>query len=69
MELIEEGDDGEQVNEAYVLTPMNCPHHHKIFSSQPRSYRDLKMLNHFSHSELACPPTDQVRLASGFGGA
>jgi len=27
------------------------------------------MLGHFSHSELACPTTDQVRLASGFGEA
>ena len=27
------------------------------------------MLNHFSHSELACPTTDQVRLAAGFGEA
>ncbi|MEC8868487.1 MAG: threonine--tRNA ligase [Pseudomonadota bacterium] len=43
MELIEEGDDGEQVKEAYVLKPMNCPHHHKIFSSEPRSYRDLPL--------------------------
>ena len=25
------------------------------------------MLEHFSHSELACPTTDQVRLAPGFG--
>ncbi len=43
MELTEEGDDGEQVKEAYVLKPMNCPHHHKIFSSEPRSYRDLPL--------------------------
>jgi len=27
------------------------------------------MLNHFSHSELACPATNQVRLAAGFGQA
>jgi threonyl-tRNA synthetase len=25
----------------YLLKPMNCPHHIKIFSSEPRSYRDL----------------------------
>jgi len=25
----------------YLLKPMNCPHHIKIYSSQPRSYRDL----------------------------
>ena len=27
----------------YYLRPMNCPFHHKIFSSQPRSYRDLPL--------------------------
>ena len=27
------------------------------------------MLDHFSHSELACPTTDLVRLAAGFGEA
>ena len=27
------------------------------------------MLGYFSHSELACPTTDQVRLAAGFGDA
>lgn len=25
----------------YYLKAMNCPHHHKIFGSKPRSYRDL----------------------------
>jgi threonyl-tRNA synthetase len=25
----------------YYVKPMNCPMHHKIFGSQPRSYRDL----------------------------
>lgn len=25
----------------YYLKPMNCPHHHKIFGSVPRSYRDM----------------------------
>ena len=25
----------------YYVKPMNCPHHHKIFASSPRSYRDL----------------------------
>jgi threonyl-tRNA synthetase len=32
--------DGE---EEYYLKPMNCPHHHQIFASQLRSYRDLPM--------------------------
>jgi threonyl-tRNA synthetase len=25
----------------YYIKPMNCPFHHKIFASKPRSYRDL----------------------------
>jgi len=25
----------------YYLKPMNCPHHHMIYRSKPRSYRDL----------------------------
>lgn len=43
MELIEHTDSGEEVKEAYVLKPMNCPHHHKIFAAEPRSYRDLPL--------------------------
>lgn len=27
--------------ENYYLKPMNCPHHHKVFSSKPKSYKDL----------------------------
>src|SRR4030067_3109855 len=27
----------------YYIKPMNCPMHHKIFASQPRSYRDLPL--------------------------
>lgn len=27
--------------EGYMLKPMNCPHHIKVFDSQPHSYRDL----------------------------
>ncbi len=30
-----------QDGEAYLLKPMNCPHHHQIYSAKPRSYRDL----------------------------
>ncbi|MEK7597594.1 MAG: threonine--tRNA ligase [Patescibacteria group bacterium] len=33
------GIDGEE----YVLKPMNCPHHYMIYTSRPRSYRDLPM--------------------------
>jgi len=31
----------DQLIEGFMLKPMNCPHHIKIYSSQPRSYRDL----------------------------
>jgi threonyl-tRNA synthetase len=27
--------------ETYYLKAMNCPHHHKIYDAEPRSYRDL----------------------------
>ncbi len=27
----------------YYVKPMNCPHHHKIYSAEPRSYRDLPL--------------------------
>jgi len=27
----------------YLLKPMNCPHHIKIYASEPRSYRDLPL--------------------------
>ncbi|MEL6739433.1 MAG: threonine--tRNA ligase [Planctomycetota bacterium] len=27
--------------EGFMLKPMNCPHHIKVFASQPHSYRDL----------------------------
>ena len=44
MNITEEGDEGEaEVKESYVLKPMNCPHHHRIYASAPRSYRDLPM--------------------------
>ena len=40
-----EGEEGEsaRVKERYVLRPMNCPHHHRVFSARPRSYRDLPL--------------------------
>jgi threonyl-tRNA synthetase len=28
---------------SYYLKAMNCPHHHRIFAAQPRSYRDLPL--------------------------
>ncbi len=30
-------------DEEYMLKPMNCPHHHRIFSSERRSYRELPL--------------------------
>jgi threonyl-tRNA synthetase len=27
--------------EQYLLKPMNCPHHHVMYNSSPKSYRDL----------------------------
>jgi threonyl-tRNA synthetase len=41
MELKESGDD--QAGERYYLKAMNCPHHHRIFAAEPRSYRDLPL--------------------------
>ena len=29
--------------ESYYLKAMNCPHHHRIFAAEPRSYRDLPL--------------------------
>lgn len=31
----------EMDGEKYYLKAMNCPHHHKIFGAEPKSYRDL----------------------------
>jgi len=31
----------EMEGEKYYLKSMNCPHHHKIFAAEPKSYRDL----------------------------
>ncbi|OGH77237.1 MAG: threonine--tRNA ligase [Candidatus Magasanikbacteria bacterium RIFOXYC2_FULL_40_16] len=33
----------EMDNEKYYLKAMNCPHHHKIYASKMRSYRDLPL--------------------------
>ena len=33
----------EMEGEAYVLRPMNCPHHMRIYANRPRSYRALPM--------------------------
>ncbi len=31
----------QETSDELVLKPMNCPHHTRIYSSQPRSYRDM----------------------------
>ena len=33
----------EREGSTYYLKPMNCPFHHKIYASKPRSYRDLPL--------------------------
>ena len=30
-------------DEEYVLRPMNCPHHMRIYANRPRSYRNLPL--------------------------
>ncbi len=30
-------------DQEYMLKPMNCPHHHRIYSNELRSYRDLPL--------------------------
>ena len=30
-------------DDEYMLKPMNCPHHHRIYSNELRSYRDLPL--------------------------
>jgi threonyl-tRNA synthetase len=39
--MILEEENGQK--ETYYLKAMNCPHHHQIYASQPRSYRDLPL--------------------------
>jgi threonyl-tRNA synthetase len=41
MELKESADA--PVADRYYLKAMNCPHHHRIFAAEPRSYRDLPL--------------------------
>ncbi len=41
MELKESANAAE--SDRYYLKAMNCPHHHRIFAAQPRSYRDLPL--------------------------
>jgi threonyl-tRNA synthetase len=41
MELKESAQDQALVR--YYLKAMNCPHHHRIFAAEPRSYRDMPL--------------------------
>jgi threonyl-tRNA synthetase len=49
MELEEAKSEGTDVTDhasritRYYLKAMNCPHHHRIFAAEPRSYRDLPL--------------------------
>jgi threonyl-tRNA synthetase len=43
MEMRESTEDGGEVRESYALRPMNCPHHHRVYASSPRSYRELPL--------------------------
>jgi threonyl-tRNA synthetase len=45
MELAEKNAEGSTggISDRYYLKAMNCPHHHKIYKSVPRSYRDLPL--------------------------
>ena len=43
MELKEGGEGEGSEAERYYLKAMNCPHHHRIFAAEPRSYRDLPL--------------------------
>ena len=31
----------QETSDAFVMKPMNCPHHTRIFAAQPRSYRNM----------------------------
>jgi threonyl-tRNA synthetase len=45
MEVAEDGAPAQSANAPtkYYLRAMNCPHHHRIFAAEPRSYRDLPL--------------------------
>lgn len=35
--------ESQETSDNFVMKPMNCPHHTRIFASQPRSYRDMPL--------------------------
>lgn len=42
MEL-QDADENPDSSDKYYLKAMNCPHHHRVFAAEPRSYRDLPL--------------------------
>jgi threonyl-tRNA synthetase len=36
-------DQSKLITRYYYLKAMNCPHHHRIFAAEPKSYRDLPL--------------------------
>jgi threonyl-tRNA synthetase len=48
-------------DEEYLLKPMNCPHHHQIYSSKPRSYKICLFV--LQNSERYIVTSNQVSLA------
>lgn len=43
MKNAESGTEDSGGSDRYYLKAMNCPHHHRIFAAEPRSYRDLPL--------------------------
>jgi threonyl-tRNA synthetase len=41
--LLRETEKAIERGDVYYLKAMNCPHHHRIFAAEPRSYRDLPL--------------------------
>ena len=37
------GDEDEPGDDAYILKPMNCPHHIEVYQHEIRSYRNLPL--------------------------
>ncbi|GAB4568082.1 MAG: threonine--tRNA ligase [Haliangiales bacterium] len=45
------GQETDQDSDDYYLRPMNCPHHHIVFASRSRSYRELPLrLAEYGHT-------------------
>jgi len=42
-ESLEISMEQDSLGEKYYLKAMNCPHHHRIFAAEPKSYRDLPL--------------------------